>query len=62
MMDVSEGEQEIELYSNSRERQQYDEQANLFAIITATEHLERAYAGNAISREQVSDQNAVPYD
>jgi ESCRT-I complex subunit VPS28 len=49
-----EGDQEIELYSNSRERQQYDEQANLFAIITATEHLERAYARDDLSREEVS--------
>jgi len=50
----SEGEQEIDLYSNSRERQQYDEQANLYAIITATEHLERAYARDDITREEVS--------
>ena len=50
----SEGDQEIELYSNSRERQQYDEQANLYAIITATEHLERAYAKDDITREEVS--------
>eukprot|EP00548_Thalassiothrix_antarctica_P013100 CAMPEP_0194169198 /NCGR_PEP_ID=MMETSP0154-20130528/3854_1 /TAXON_ID=1049557 /ORGANISM="Thalassiothrix antarctica, Strain L6-D1" /LENGTH=212 /DNA_ID=CAMNT_0038880453 /DNA_START=54 /DNA_END=692 /DNA_ORIENTATION=- len=45
-------EQDIELYSNSRERQQYDEQANLFAIIMATEHLERAYARDDISRDE----------
>lgn len=50
----SEGDNEIELYSNSRERQQYDEQANLYAIITATEHLERAYAKDDITREEVS--------
>jgi ESCRT-I complex subunit VPS28 len=41
--------QEIPLYSTIREREDYDEQANLFAIILATEHLERAYARDAIS-------------
>lgn len=50
----SEVDQEVELYTNSRERQQYDEQANLYAIITATEHLERAYAKDDITREEVS--------
>jgi ESCRT-I complex subunit VPS28 len=50
----SESDHEIELYSNSRERQQYDEQANLYAIITATEHLERAYAKDDVTREEVS--------
>ena len=50
----SEADQEVELYTNSRERQQYDEQANLYAIITATEHLERAYAKDDITREEVS--------
>jgi hypothetical protein len=50
----SEVDQEVELYTSSRERQQYDEQANLYAIITATEHLERAYAKDDITREEVS--------
>jgi hypothetical protein len=51
----SEDEVEIELYTNSRERQQYDEQANLYAIIVATEHLERAYARDDISRDEVGN-------
>jgi len=46
--------EEIELYSNAKERQAYDDQANLYAIIIATEHLERAYARDDISREEVS--------
>lgn len=40
--------EEIALYQTSKEREVYDEQANLYAIITATEHLERAYARDAI--------------
>ena len=38
----------IELYENSRERDDYDEQANLYA----TEHLERAYARDAIEPKE----------
>jgi ESCRT-I complex subunit VPS28 len=45
----SDEEIEIPLYQTSRERDIYDEQSNLFAIILATEHLERAYARDAIS-------------
>jgi ESCRT-I complex subunit VPS28 len=42
----------IELYSSSKERQHYDDLANLFSIITATEHLERAYALDSITQEE----------
>ena len=48
--------EEIPLYEKSREREAYDEQANLFAIIMATEHLERAYARDAISHKQYTDE------
>jgi ESCRT-I complex subunit VPS28 len=46
--------EEVPLYSstNRRERELYDEQANLYAIIVATEHLERAYARDAISANE----------
>ncbi|KAL3916142.1 MAG: hypothetical protein SGILL_005317 [Bacillariaceae sp.] len=44
--------EEVELYSSSRERQAYDDQATLYAIILATEHLERAYARDAVSAEE----------
>ena len=52
--DYSEGDQDgtIELYENSRERDNYDELANLYAIILATEHLERAYARDAIQPKE----------
>jgi ESCRT-I complex subunit VPS28 len=45
-------EEEVELYRNSRERQNYDDQATLYAIILATEHLERAYARDAIAPQE----------
>ena len=55
---ASEGsvEEQIELYQTSRERDSYDEQANLYAIIVATEHLERAYARDAIDAKEYTNQ------
>ncbi|KAG7373981.1 Vps28 vacuolar sorting complex protein [Nitzschia inconspicua] len=44
--------EEVELYSSSRERQAYDDQATLYAIILATEHLERAYARDAVEQQE----------
>lgn len=46
-------EQEVELYESSKEREAYDNLADLYAVILATEHLERAYARDAITREEV---------
>lgn len=46
----------IQLYETSKERAAYDEQANLYAIIMATEHLERAYARDAIEQKEYSAQ------
>jgi len=52
---ISEGEEEeVELYTTSKERQYYDDQANLYSIILATEHLERAYARDCITQKEVS--------
>lgn len=52
---ISDGEhEEVELYTTSKERQHYDDQANLYSIITATEHLERAYARDCITQKEVS--------
>jgi ESCRT-I complex subunit VPS28 len=45
-------EEEVELYRNSKERQAFDDQATLFSIILATEHLERAYARDAIEAKE----------
>ena len=45
----------IELYESSRERETYDNLADLYAIIFATERLERAYARDAITRDEVSE-------
>jgi len=50
------GDQEIDLYENSREREYYEEQANLYAIILATEHLERAYARDAMEPKEYTTQ------
>lgn len=47
---------EISLFDTSREREELDEQANLYSIILATEHLERAYARDAISQKEYVDQ------
>mmetsp|Transcript_27556 Transcript_27556/g.57654 ORF Transcript_27556/g.57654 Transcript_27556/m.57654 type:complete len:225 (-) Transcript_27556:61-735(-) len=44
-------EPEVPLYETSKERQQYDEMANLYAIIMATEHLERAFVQDAIDQK-----------
>ena len=49
----TQGMDEIELYSSSKERQAYDDQAELYAIIMATEHLERAYARDDMTQVEV---------
>lgn len=46
----------VVLYENSRERDLFDEQANLYAIILATEHLERAYARDAVEPKEYTAQ------
>lgn len=43
---------EIELYSSAKERKAYDNMSDLYTIIIATEHLERAYAQDAITHEE----------
>ena len=52
-------EQEVELYESYKEREAYDNLADLYAIILATEHLERAYSRDAITREEVSADGTV---
>lgn len=42
----------IDLYESSKERKQYENCADLYTIITATEHLERAYACDAITSQE----------
>lgn len=44
-------ETELELFETSKERQIYDDQANLYAIILATEYLERAYARDDVDEK-----------
>lgn len=45
--------QEVELYETARERDMYESGADLYAIILATEHLERAYARDAVTNQEV---------
>eukprot|EP01105_Mastigella_eilhardi_P018737 TRINITY_DN4367_c0_g1_i1.p1 TRINITY_DN4367_c0_g1~~TRINITY_DN4367_c0_g1_i1.p1 ORF type:complete len:255 (-),score=84.32 TRINITY_DN4367_c0_g1_i1:125-847(-) len=40
--------EEVKLYSTPREREMYDNMANLFAIIKTTEHLEKAYVRDSV--------------
>uniref|UniRef100_A0A7S0SGF9 Vacuolar protein sorting-associated protein 28 homolog n=1 Tax=Mantoniella antarctica TaxID=81844 RepID=A0A7S0SGF9_9CHLO len=40
--------QEVKLWSNKKERQQYDNFANLFALIKTVEKLEKAYVNSAV--------------
>lgn len=54
--DMSLDEPEIPLYENSKERSNYDEMANLYSIIMATEHLERAYARDAVDQKTYTEQ------
>jgi len=45
---------EVELYETMTEREKYDNFADLYSIIMATDYLEKAYAGDAITRQEVS--------
>lgn len=51
-MTFEDEDEEIVLYRSSRERQAYDDQGTLYAIILATEHLERSYARDAITNQE----------
>lgn len=45
-------ESQIELWNSRTEREYYDNLGDLYAIITATEHLERAYSRDAITQKE----------
>lgn len=44
---------EVSLYSNARERRQWDKLSEFFAILKTTEHLENARIKSAIGRDEV---------
>ncbi|RKO88511.1 VPS28 protein-domain-containing protein, partial [Blyttiomyces helicus] len=44
--------QEIRLYTTNKDREKYDHIADLYGIIVATEHLERAYIRDAVSAQE----------
>uniref|UniRef100_A0A6V2IMC3 Vacuolar protein sorting-associated protein 28 homolog n=1 Tax=Ditylum brightwellii TaxID=49249 RepID=A0A6V2IMC3_9STRA len=52
----SEGLQEIELFESSKEREAYENLADLYTVIVATEHLERAYARDAITQQEYTSE------
>ncbi len=43
----------MSLYSNAKERRQWDKLSEFFAIIKTTEHLENARIKSAIGRDEV---------
>ena len=44
---------EIPLHATSKERRHLEDLADLYAIIKATEHLEKAYARDLVGAEEV---------
>ncbi|KAI8810591.1 vacuolar protein sorting-associated [Cladochytrium replicatum] len=44
--------QEVRLYGTNKEREKYENMADLYSIIVATEHLERAYVRDAITAQE----------
>lgn len=47
---------QIDLFESSKERKAYENLADLYTIITATEHLERAYAQDAITQSEYTSE------
>lgn len=47
---------QIDLFESSKERKTYENLADLYTIITATEHLERAYAQDAITQSEYTSE------
>lgn len=46
----------IDLFDSSKERKTFENLADLYTIITATEHLERAYAQDAITQSEYASE------
>jgi len=51
-------ETEVKLYSNNREREMFDNMADLYSIIKTTEALEKAYVRDAVSADDYKKQCA----
>ncbi|KAL7509015.1 hypothetical protein ACHAXN_006049 [Cyclotella atomus] len=47
---------QIDLFDSSKERKTYENLADLYTLITATEHLERAYAQDAITQSEYTSE------
>lgn len=48
--------EEIKLYENAREREEYDNRANVFSLIQAIQALEKAYIKDAVSAQDYTAQ------
>ena len=44
--------EEIKLYRNPREREKYDNQAELYAVINTLQHLEKAYIKDCVAAKE----------
>lgn len=51
-LDDSRLQEEIKLYDNARQREDYDNRANVFSLIKTIEALEKAYIKDAVTSEQ----------
>jgi ESCRT-I complex subunit VPS28 len=47
---------QIDLFDSSKERKTYENLADLYTLIKATEHLERAYAQDAITQSEYTSE------
>jgi ESCRT-I complex subunit VPS28 len=43
---------DVKLFTNNRGREKYENLADLYSILVATEHLERAYIRDSISSQE----------
>ncbi|XP_043474692.1 uncharacterized protein LOC122506523 [Leptopilina heterotoma] len=44
--------EEVKLYKNSREREKYDNQADLYAVVNTLQHLEKAYIRDCVTPKE----------
>ena len=44
--------EEVKLYKNAREREKYDNQADLYAVVNTLQHLEKAYIRDCVTPKE----------
>ena len=52
MSDRPELYEEVKLYKNAREREKYDNQADLYAVVNTLQHLEKAYIRDCVTPKE----------